>query len=62
MQMSGKTIVTGVLVETKVVHVAVPPPAVTLIVSPEDALFRQVWTLAESGVLVHVGDEPEHAA
>jgi len=35
-----------------------------LIVSPAFALFKQVWTLFESGVVVHVGLDPvqEHHA
>src|SRR5215472_17574678 len=53
---------TPVLAVTCVDHVA--EPAEMLIVSPAFALFKQVWTLFESGVVVHVGLVPvqEHHA
>ena len=44
---------------TPVVHAALP--AETLIVSPELALAMQVATLAWSGVVVQVGDDPVQA-
>ena len=48
--------VTALELETFVVHVA--EPAATLIVSPAVAFVRQVWTLAEAGEVLQVGDDP----
>lgn len=58
----GPMIWMGVVMASCEVHVTLPLPAVTLMVSPGDAWDTQDDTLASSGVLVHVGLLPVHCA